>query len=187
LNHYPYAQNNPVRYVDPRGEFIIIAIGIAIVGYGIYEGLSSLTEKADKWGNAYSNVLDTAGNPNQLSGQYEQATTQFINATSEVQRETLKVAVTTPGTSIGLPVSAPSTWKDLAFDVFVDRSWSIIVDLLIDSKRSSHQTILRKPLDSFLPNWGYRGGNWQGPLGYSGGGFGGGGGGGWGGPPSEGK
>ena len=36
LNPYTYAINNPVRYTDPSGEFIDVALDIAFISYDIY-------------------------------------------------------------------------------------------------------------------------------------------------------
>ncbi|MDP5208573.1 toxin TcdB middle/N-terminal domain-containing protein [Microbulbifer sp. 2205BS26-8] len=35
---YRYGRNNPISYVDPNGEFVFLAITIAVVAYSAYEG-----------------------------------------------------------------------------------------------------------------------------------------------------
>lgn len=166
-------------YTDNDGEIVVALVAVALVGYGIYTGLEEFVQQADSWGNAYGDVLNTAGDMNQKPGDYKRATDRFRMETQNLQKQTLKTALTMPGTSLTGPVGVPGSWKGLAFDVSIDKIKSWLYDHLIGIDSKS-----RKP-GKVLGNRNAT--HWSNPLYDAGGGAGGGGGGAWGDPPSGGK
>ncbi|MFN8486849.1 MAG: right-handed parallel beta-helix repeat-containing protein [Caldilineaceae bacterium] len=185
LNHYIYAANNPVYYVDHSGKFVVALIALGLIGWGMYEGLSHYATTAQQWGNAYGDVLNTAGNPDQKEGDYDRAVEHFTDTTKNLQRETWKVALTTPGTSLTGPISTdlPSTWSDLISGYAKDKLLDAVKDKLygwwlgdlwndpsnqnqIHSSRSLWQSIYSgsSPANRYSGGGG-GGGSWGGPPG----------------------
>jgi len=140
LNRYVYVKNNPVRLTDPSGKIVIELIALGLIGYGIYSGLTEFNQVANEWGSAYGDVLNTAGDPNQQAGDYEQAVERFRGATKDLQRQTLKTALTTPGTSLNPALDLPSTWGGLGFDFAKDWLWDQWVDWTIGSDSHVQQS-----------------------------------------------
>ena len=171
MNRYAYAVNNPVVYLDADGEFVIAAVAIVIIGVGIYTGLEEFAQQADRWGTSYGDVLNTAGDPNQKEGDYDRAAERFRTETQNLQKQTLKTALTMPGTSLTGPLSVPSSWKGLGLDLTVDKLKNFLYDRLlgIDSKSGRPGRSTNDWNATF----------WNNPLPGVGGGGGGGGGGAW--------
>ncbi len=54
-NPYPYAANNPYKYVDPNGEFLLLIAGIAAVAGGAYAGSEGFTDFENfNWEKAFA-------------------------------------------------------------------------------------------------------------------------------------
>jgi RHS repeat-associated protein len=118
-NPYPYAQNNPVIYSDPNGDFVITALAIGAVGYATYKMI-------DAWSDALRNTEQMEEN---LSGYYEfdlgdpewQERYADYNPGRDVAitaRSFGYAALSTPGTSL---TGQPPTSLD----------WTVPTDLLI--------------------------------------------------------
>ena len=190
LNPYVYTLNNPATYTDDSGELVLEIVALSLLGYGLYKGLEAMAHSAEEFGESYGEVLDTVGDPQQGPEDYDRAASRFRSATRNVQRETLRLAVTQPGTSLTGPATIPTTWTWLAIEQAKDWLWKGLVDWVLGSDSTAGR---------IQPTEGQR--YWTGASPADGGGGGGGGGGswtasvvwgwygdgGWGSPPSGGK
>jgi RHS repeat-associated protein len=110
-NSYAYAQNNPVIYKDPDGEFVMTALAAGAIAYTGYKAV-------DAWKDFLDNARQTEEN---LSGYYEfdfedpewQAQYADYNPGKDIAttaRSGAYAALQTPGTSVTGPPPTSLDW-----------------------------------------------------------------------------
>jgi len=168
INRYPYTQNNPVLYTDPKGEFLVAIVAAGAIVYTGYKVYSA-------WNDVLHNQkIIEAEYKMHYSGDFENPAWQeneerLLRDTQTWLRSVSYAAVTTPGTSVSGPPPTSLGWGEAVS--------TIIGELFPGFEKPSPNRI--QSTDLYQSSYS--------ASGYVGGGYGGGGGSSWGGPPSQGK
>jgi RHS repeat-associated protein len=112
LNRYPYTQNNPVRYTDPKGEFIIVAIAAVVVAYAGYETYSAWTDYLHN-ANQLESELKLHYSGDFENPAWQQNEQRLVGDIRTTLRSGAYAAVKTPGTSVTGPPPTGLGWNEI--------------------------------------------------------------------------